>query len=111
MNDRLARICLASVTALAGVLLVLDGAGALRTAVLCTFVLVCPGTAWSRLLRLGDPIDVLALGFAISIALAAVVGQTMALAGWWSPGTGYLVLAAVTGVGLTRVPATERART
>lgn len=102
MSDRTARIGLAALTVLAGILLVLDAHGALRTGVLCTFVLACPGTAWSRLLRTGDPVDVLALGLAISIALAAVIGQTMALAGWWSPGTGYMVLAAITAVGLVQ---------
>ena len=36
--------------------------------------------------------------------MTAVVAQAMALARWWSPGTGYLVLAALTAGGIALEP-------
>jgi uncharacterized membrane protein len=101
MNDRWIQRAVIGVTIGAAVLLALGGPAALRIPLLAAFVLLCPGLAWTPLLRTGDVGDTLAISVGLGIALAALVAQTMALAGWWSPGAGFLVLAAVTVVGLS----------
>jgi hypothetical protein len=108
--DRWLRSAIATTTLLAGALFALDLGGPIRYVVVIAFVMACPGLAWARLLRLGDAADLAGIGMALSIALTAVVAQTMALARWWSPGVGYLVLAALTVAGLSfepRVPAED----
>lgn len=109
MSDRWVRPVLAALTLLSGALLVLDNSHPIRTAVLVTFLLVCPGLAWSRLMGLRDGGDTLAVGLAVSIGSAAVVGEAMALARWWHPGVGFAVLAAMTLAGLAFTPSEETA--
>jgi hypothetical protein len=108
--DRSLRTGIAVTTLLAGALFALELGGPVRYVVVIAFVLACPGLAWARLLRLGDAADLAGIGITLSIALAALVGQTMALARWWSPGVGYLALAAITAAGISfepRVPSED----
>lgn len=102
--DRWLRVGLAATTLLAGALFALDLGGPLRYAAVIAFLLSCPGLAWARLLKLGDGADLATVGIAMSIAMTAVVAQAMALARWWSPGVGYLVLAAITAAGVSFEP-------
>ena len=102
--DRWMRLGIAATTLVAGVLFALDLGGPLRYAAVILFVMACPGLAWARLLKLGDAGDLATVGIAMSVAMTAVVAQTMALARWWSPGVGYLVLAAITAGGIALVP-------
>lgn len=103
-QDRWLRVALAATTLLAGALFALDLGGPVRYAAVVLFLLTCPGLAWARLLKLGDAGDLATVGIAMSVAMTVVVAQAMALAEWWSPGVGYLVLAAVTAAGLTFEP-------
>jgi uncharacterized membrane protein len=80
----------------AGALDAADVHSAVRVAVAVWFVLVCPGIAVVRLLRLDDAAAELALGVAVSIALAVAVGATTLYAGHWSPGVTLAVLVAIT---------------
>ena len=102
--DRWLRAALGATTLLAGALFALDLGGPLHYAVVIVFLLSCPGLAWARLLKLGDPADLATVGIAMSVAMTVVVAQAMALARWWSPGIGYLVLAAITVAGITLEP-------
>lgn len=104
--DRSLRLALAAITLVAVALFALDVSGAARTAVLVVFVLLCPGLAWSRRFATGDALDSLALAAGFGICSVVVVGQVMALAKWWSPGTGFAVLVAITALGLA-LPAKE----
>ncbi len=97
-HDRRLRVGLAALTVLAGALFVAGVGGPLRAATMIPFVLLCPGVAWSRHLS-RDPAEVLGFGVAIGMALAATVAQAMALVSWWSPGTGFAALAALTALG------------
>lgn len=109
-RDRWLRVALGTVTLLAGGLWAAGVGGPLLGAVMIPFVLLCPGLAWSR--HLSDDLgEVVGFGIAISVSLAAVVGQVMALVRWWSPGTGFVVLAAATalGAGIPRRPEPEGA--
>jgi hypothetical protein len=83
----------------AGVLVLGDVHTPLRAIVVITFLLVAPGTAWSRLLPLGDELAALTVGVALSIALDAAVAITFLYAGAWSPKAIFLVLLGFTLVG------------
>jgi hypothetical protein len=76
-----------------------DADSAARLPVVLWFVLVCPGTALIRLLRLEDPVAELAIGAALSAALAVIVSGTMLYAGAWSPKATLGVLVGVTVLG------------
>jgi hypothetical protein len=107
VSDRWLRPAIAGVTLVAAVTFLLDLAGPFRIVAAVAFVLLCPGVAWARLLRLDDLGDLVGLGVVIGLSLGAVVAQTMALAGWWSPGAGMAVLASITAIGLA-LPADRR---
>lgn len=109
MTDRLLRSMVAAVTALAGLCLAIDAPSPLRVTALVVFLVSCPGLAWSRRFGLADPGDVLAVAGGLSLALAAIVAEAMALTRSWSPELGFGVLAAVTVAGLAVRPAPVRA--
>lgn len=56
------------------------------------FLLICPGMAFIRLLEVGEPYIELTLALALSIALDALVAETLVLARLWTPGGALLVL-------------------
>ena len=72
----------------------------LRVAVVVPFVLVAPGLGWAARFVPGDLAAVTAIGVGLSLAAAMLVGQTLALAGWWSPLAGLGALAAIAGAGV-----------
>jgi hypothetical protein len=67
----------------------------LRPVFVLAFLLVCPGMALVRHLRIGGVAE-LTLGLALSFALDAIVPGTLLYAGAWSPGLGLLVLIGIT---------------
>ena len=67
-----------------------------RVAATVWFVLVCPGIAVVRLLRLDDAVAELALAVAVSIALAAAAGGIPLYAGLWSTFTALAILISIT---------------
>lgn len=87
---------------LAGVLAFANLDSPLRAVIVLWFMLVCPGLALIRLAHLADPVAELAVGIALSVALASVVAAALLYAGAWSPQAvlGVLIAATVTGVGL-----------
>ena len=86
-----------TVAAIAAVLI--EAPVPLRLAVVVPFVLVAPGLGWAARFVPGDVAAVAAIGVGLSLAAAMLVGQTLALAGWWSPVAGLGVLAAIAGAG------------
>src|SRR5262245_14909782 len=64
----------------------------LRSILVFWFLLVCPGMAFVRLLRLGQPVAEWTLAVALSLAIDALVAGTMAFFKIWSPVGGLLVL-------------------
>ena len=77
------------------------------------FLLVCPGMAFVRLLRIRPFTSELTLGLALSIALDTIVAATLLYAGAWSPAAGMVILGCLSVVGavgqivLLRYGATE----
>lgn len=71
----------------------------LRAAIAFWFLVVCPGMALVRLLRLADPLIELTLAVAVSLALDAIIASVMVYAGAWSPqwGLAMLVIISLSG--------------
>jgi hypothetical protein len=63
------------------------------------FLLVCPGMALIRLLRLADPWQELTLALALSIALDAMVAGVLVYSGAWSAGAAVAILAGISLAG------------
>ena len=81
------------VSALGATLVVIGDIGApLRPIIIFWFVLVCPGMAFVRLLRLEERITELTLAVALSVTLGTIVAEVMVLNRIWSPQGGLFVL-------------------
>lgn len=81
---------------LAVVLVVVDASSVLRVPVVLTFLLVCPGLAIVRLLRISDTATEWSVAVALSISLDGLVTLVQAYTGTWSPTGAMLVLTAIT---------------
>ena len=82
-----------------------------RTIAVFGFVLICPGAALIRLLRLREPLERVVLGLAIGLSLAALISEVAAIG---HPMRARLVLAVLasvcTAAALTEVVRGMRAR-
>lgn len=97
---RLAWPGLITISALAAMWAVLARAGPpLQPAILLWFLLVCPGMAFVRLLRVEDALARWALAIAVSTALGVVLAEAMIYGRWWNPLRGILTLAALSIIG------------
>ncbi len=63
------------------------------------FLLICPGMAFVRLLRLRGCLTELTLAVALSIAIDTVVAEAMLYVRIWSPTRGLVVLMCISVVG------------
>jgi hypothetical protein len=61
-----------------------DAPGPLRATVVLTFLLLCPGVAFTPLLSLRDTTQTVILGVAMSLALNLIVAAVVLYAGLWS---------------------------
>ncbi len=86
-----------SALALLSVVLVLtDASAVVRAPIVLTFLLVCPGLAIVRFLRIPDFAAKASVAVALSIALVGIVSLVQAYAGVWNPTVGVLAIAALT---------------
>ncbi|MDQ3865332.1 MAG: hypothetical protein M3304_00670 [Actinomycetota bacterium] len=88
-------VSVVSTVAVAAVVLS-DVAPRVRAAFVLWFLVVCPGMALVRLLRLRDRIAEWTLAVALSIVLAILISSVMLYAGKWSPVHGLAILAGTT---------------
>ena len=79
----------------------------LRVTLVFAFMLVCPGMAYIRLLRLRDPLVELVLAVALSLALDTLVAMVLLYVGPWSPANGLLGLISISLIGLLFKPASS----
>jgi uncharacterized membrane protein len=100
-------IGVALLTSLASTLVLVDVHSPVRSVLVAAFVLVCPGLALVRLLRLEEPLFELTLGIALSLALAGLVSVALLYAHAWSPGKGLAILAVIAFGGSAFELATE----
>ena len=63
------------------------------------FLLVCPGMAVVRFLRLPDVWQELTLALALSVALDTLVAGILVYSGAWSPGAAVAILAVISAAG------------
>jgi uncharacterized membrane protein len=56
------------------------------------FLLICPGMALVRFLRIGEPFAEVSIAIALSMAIDTIVAGTMLYAGAWSTSISLLVL-------------------
>jgi len=91
---------LITLSALAAVWVVLAEVGPpLQPVILLWFLLVCPGLAFVRLLRLDDWFAQCTLAIAVSTALGVVLAEGMIYSHRWNPIGALLVLAALSIIG------------
>jgi hypothetical protein len=82
-------------------LLTIAGAHAgLRSIAAVAFLLLCPGLPWMWTLKGADFLVGLIMAMAGSVAIDVVVSEAMILAHLWSPLAGFVLLAAIGGIGL-----------
>jgi len=87
-----------ALAALSVVLVLVDAGPTLRAPVVLTFLLVCPGLAVVRFLRISDVAARASVAIALSISLVGIVSLVQAYAGVWDPTVGVLAVAAITTV-------------
>lgn len=89
----------------AGALTFLDAMPAVRVVVGFWFLLVCPGMAYVRLLRIKAVFFELVLAIALSIAINTIVAQALLLTGNWSTkvALGIVIATSVTGAAIQMV--------
>jgi hypothetical protein len=94
-----------------GVLVVVEAPTVLRVPVVLTWLLVAPGIGWASRLRLRDSGETLATAIAVSIASVAIIGGGTAMLGWWDPVIVFVLLAAVSVLGIPASRHGDRAPT
>ena len=77
-----------------------DALSPLRPVIVLWFLVVCPGMAYVRLLRLGNAVTTWTLAVALSFGINSLIAMVMVYTGWWRPEHGLAVLLAVTSVGV-----------
>lgn len=95
-RDRIWPYLITALAAGAAALVILDVTTVIRPAVVLAFLLVCPGMALIRLLRVGEPLPELLLAIVVSLALAAVLATISIYAGVWNPPLVFGLIAVIT---------------
>jgi hypothetical protein len=86
----------ASLTGVAAAAVLNGGVPSVRAAVVLPFLLVCPGVAVARLLRLRDRVAELVLGLALSAAIDGGVPGILLYAHAWNVRLAFAIICAVT---------------
>lgn len=84
----------------ASALVVLGAPPALRAPIVLPYLLVVPGLAWVRLLRMRSFASVATLSIALAMAIDTLVAAAMIAAGVWSAEVGVVAIGVVTLVPL-----------
>ena len=80
-------------TAGTGLLIGVGGSSPVHLVIVIGYLLICPGMAFVRLLRLHDPLAEFVLALAASISIDLILAETMVLLRIWSPVAGFFGLA------------------
>lgn len=81
---------------LTGFLFVIAADSWLRALLTTLFLLVGPGLAIVRMLRIADGITEMTLAVATSLGLETVLSTALLVMGWWSPGRALAIVIAIT---------------
>ena len=85
-----------------GIIAILFYAGVhspVRVVGVLAFLLICPGMAWIRLLRLAEPLTEVMLAIALSVAIDVALPGVLVYAGGWSAGGALAAVFALTLAG------------
>lgn len=95
VDSRLVAVALLGVTAVTGVLALLDTGGIVRLVVTVAFFLTVPGWAVVALTRPRAALSAtaLAVAVAVSVSVELLAALAMVLTGTWHPGAAFAVLA------------------
>lgn len=75
-----------------------------RALIVFSFMLICPGMAFVRLLNVKDSLITITLAVALSLAIDAVVAMIQLYSQQWSPTFGLVILIAISFIGLLFLP-------
>ena len=92
-------IFIIAATAGVGVSLLLDIGGVLQAAIGFPFLLICPGMAYIRLLKMKERFTELILAIALSMALGTIISTALVLADVWAPAAAVSALMVISLVG------------
>jgi hypothetical protein len=81
---------------LTGFLFVIEADSWLWAVVTTLFLLVGPGLAVTRMLRLGDTMTEVTIAIATSLGLEVVIATALLTTGFWSPGTALAIVVVIT---------------
>ncbi|MEM3486615.1 MAG: hypothetical protein QXI12_13465 [Candidatus Methanomethyliaceae archaeon] len=80
----------------AGLVVLSEGPSLVRVAVVCWFLLICPGMAFVRLLGIEERLTELTLAIAVSMAIELLIAQIMVFFRIWAPRVGLAGLICLT---------------
>ena len=81
------------------VVVLVDSQSVVRPLLVLWFMLICPGMAFVRLLRLKSMAVELSLATALSVALATILAGSLLYSGLWSPTAGLITLGCIAVLG------------
>jgi hypothetical protein len=94
-------VMLAAAEAVIAILVYGDVHSPVRVVAVLSFLLICPGMAWIRLLKLDERLTEVVLAIALSVAIDAALPGAMVYAGRWSAGGALAAVLALTLAGAT----------
>lgn len=71
----------------------------LRPIVVFLFMLIIPGLALTRLMRIKDFLTELIIAIAISLGISILMSEVMVFAHLWSPAVGFIILVSISLIG------------
>jgi hypothetical protein len=92
-------VILVAAEAVIAVLVYSDVRSPVRVVAVLLFLLICPGMAWVRLLRLYEPVTEVMLSIALSVAIDAALPGALVYAAAWSTGAALAAVLALTLAG------------
>jgi hypothetical protein len=81
---------------LTGFLFVIDAESWMRAVESVLFLLVGPGLAVTRMLRLGEAMTEVTIAIATSLGIETAVATALLVTGFWSPGTALAIVIVIT---------------
>jgi len=92
-------IIILSITLFTGILVWSSAGGPLQPFATFLFMLVIPGLAITRLMRIQNFLTELILAIAISLGISILMSEVMVFAHLWSPMVGFIILVAISVLG------------
>lgn len=95
-RDSVVSIAIAIGGLLTGFLFAIDGDSWMRAVLTTLFLLIGPGLAITRMMRIEDSMTEVTLAVATSLGLETMVATALLVTGFWSPGTALAIVISIT---------------